>query len=51
VSLPPGGFSDIVLIAMLTVEHAEDIQAVSPPHWAFKILAGLGRVLGYHLPD
>ncbi|MDT3436078.1 cupin domain-containing protein [Haloarcula sp. 1CSR25-25] len=51
VSLPPGGFSDIVLIAMLTVEHEEDIQAVSPPHWVFKILAGLGRVLGYHLPD
>lgn len=51
VSLPPGGFSDIVLIAMLTVEHEEDIQAVSPPHWTFKILAGLGRVLGYHLPD
>jgi len=51
VSLPPEGFSDIVLIAMLTVEHAEEIHAVSPPHWVFKILAGLGRVLGYHLPD
>lgn len=51
VSLPPNGFSDVVLIAMLTVEHEDDIRAVSPPHWAFRILAGLGRVLGYQLPD
>jgi mannose-6-phosphate isomerase-like protein (cupin superfamily) len=51
VTLPPGGFSDIVLIAMLTIEHEEDIRAVSPPQWAFKVLAGLGRILGYHVPD
>ena len=51
VSLPPVGFSDIVLLAMLTTEHEEDIYAVSPPHWVFKGLAGLGRLLGYHLPD
>ncbi|WP_323192065.1 cupin domain-containing protein [Halostella sp. PRR32] len=51
VTLPPGRVSDIVLIAMLTTEHEEDVYAVSPPHWVFKILAGLGRVLGYHLPD
>jgi len=36
---------------MLTTEHEEDIYAVSPPHWAFKVLAVLGRVLGYRLPD
>lgn len=51
VSLPPEGFDDIVLLAMLTTEHEEDVYAVSPPHWAFKALAGLGRVLGYDLPD
>jgi mannose-6-phosphate isomerase-like protein (cupin superfamily) len=51
VSLPPSGFGDVVLIAMLTVEHEDDIRAVSPPHLAFKILAGLGRVLRYDLPD
>lgn len=51
VSLPPGGFSDVVLIAMLTTEHEEDVYAVNPPHWAFKGLAGLGRVLGYQVPD
>lgn len=51
VTIPPGGFSDIVLIAMLTVEHEAEIQAVSPPQWAFKILASLGRTLGYQLPD
>lgn len=51
VSLPPDGFKDIVLIAMLTAEHEEDIRAVKPPQWAFKGLAGLGRVLGYDLPS
>lgn len=51
VSLPPNGFSDVVLLAMLTVEHEDDVRAVSPPHWAFKALAGLGRVSGYQLPD
>ena len=50
VSLPPGGFGDVVRIAMLTTAHEADIRAVSPPHWAFKGLAGLGRVLGYDLP-
>jgi hypothetical protein len=50
VSLPPESFNDIVLLAMLTTEHEEDVYAVSPPHWVFKGLAGLGRLLGYHLP-
>lgn len=51
VSLPPEGFNDILLLAMLTTEHEEDIYAVSPPHWVFKALAALGRVLGYRLPE
>ena len=51
VTLPPGGFSDIVLIAMLTIEHEEDIRAVSPPQWVFRVLAGIGRVLRYDIPD
>lgn len=51
VSLPPDGFSDVVLLAMLTTEYEEEFHAVSPPHWAFKGLTALGRVLGYHLPD
>lgn len=51
VSLPPDGFSDVVLLAMLTTEHEDDVYAVSPPHWAFKGLTGLGRVLRYDLPD
>ena len=51
VSLPPGGLNDVVLIAMLTTDHEEDISAVSPPHWVFKGLAVLGRVVGYRLPD
>ena len=51
VSLPPDGFSDVVLLAMLTTEHEDDVYAISPPHWAFKGLSGLGRLLGYRLPD
>ena len=51
VSLPPDGFKDVVLLAMLTTEHEEDIYAVSPPHWVFKALAVLGRGLRYRLPD
>jgi len=51
VTLPPGGFNDLVLIAMLTTEYEENIQAVSPPQWVFRILAGIGRVLRYDIPD
>jgi mannose-6-phosphate isomerase-like protein (cupin superfamily) len=51
VSLPPEGLSDIILLAMLTTEHEEEIHAVDPPHWAFKLLAGLGRVMRYKLPE
>lgn len=50
VSLPPDGFRDAVLIAMLTTEHEADVYAVNPPHWAFKGLGGIGRLLGYELP-
>jgi mannose-6-phosphate isomerase-like protein (cupin superfamily) len=51
VSLPPEGFKDTVLLAMLTTEHEDDIYAASPPHWVFKALTVLGGVLGYRLPD
>lgn len=51
VSLPPDGFADAVLIAMLTVEHGADVHAVSPPHWLFRIMAVLGGALGYEIPD
>jgi mannose-6-phosphate isomerase-like protein (cupin superfamily) len=51
VSLPPDGFEDVVLLAMLTTDHEEDVRAVSPPHWVFKALSVLGRVLGYRVPE
>ena len=51
VSLPPEGLNDIVLIAMLTTEHEDDVYAMSPPHWVFKGLAAPGRLFGYQLPD
>jgi hypothetical protein len=51
VSLPPSGFGDVVLIAMLTVEYEDDIRAESPPHLVFKALAVLGRLLRYDLPN
>lgn len=50
VSLPPNGRKDIILIAMLTNEHKEDIRAVSPPHWVFRLMAGLGTIMRYELP-
>lgn len=51
VPIPPDGLRSAMLLAMLLVEHEEEQVAVSPPHWAFKVLAKLGNVLGYRLPD
>ena len=49
--MPPDGLRSAVLLAMLLVEHEDEQVAVSPPHWAFKLLARLGRLVGYRLPD
>ena len=51
VAMPPDGLKSSILLAMLVVEHEDEQRAVSPPHWSFKLLAGLGNLLGYRLPD
>ncbi len=50
VSLPPAGVGDMIRLAMLTTDHDADIRAVRPPHWAFRGLASIGRLLGFDLP-
>lgn len=51
VEMPPEGLRSTILLAMLLVEHEDEQVATSPPHWAFKALAGVGRVLGYRIPE
>lgn len=51
VSMPPEGLRAAVLLAMLTTEYEPEFRSVSPPHWLLGLLAVLGRVRGYDLPD
>lgn len=51
VSMPPSGFRAAVLIAMLTTEYEREFHSVSPPHWLLQVLAFLGRLRGYELPE
>ena len=51
VSMPPDGLKSSILLAMLLVEHEDEQVAVSPPHRVFRVLATLGGLLGYQLPD
>ena len=51
VAMPPAGLESRILLAMLLVEYEEGQIAVSPPHWAFKLLARVGNAVGYRLPE
>lgn len=51
VPMPPDGLKAAILLAMLLVEYEDEQIAVSPPHWAFKFLARMGRLLGFQIPD
>ena len=51
VEMPPKGLKGMILLGMLQVEYEREFIAVSPPQWLFRILAGLGRLLGYKLPE
>ncbi len=51
VPMPPDGLRSAILLGMLLVEHEDEQVAVSPPHWIFEVLAKLGGVLGYRLPN
>lgn len=50
VEMPPNSFRGMVLLGMLQAEYEREFIGVSPPQWLYKLLAGLGRLLGYRLP-
>jgi quercetin dioxygenase-like cupin family protein len=51
VPMPPDGLESAILLAMLVVEYEDEQRVVSPPHWSFELLARLGHLLGYRLPE
>jgi len=50
VTLPPRGFGAVVRLSMLFTEHEREIVSVKPPRVVMRVLARVGRVLGYRLP-
>ncbi|MDX1613694.1 MAG: cupin domain-containing protein [Candidatus Promineifilaceae bacterium] len=50
VEMPPKRPKGMILLGMLQVEYEREFIATSPPQWLFRILARLGRLLGYELP-
>ena len=51
VPMPPDGLKSAILLAMLVVRYEDEQRVVGPPHWSFRLLARVGRVLGYRVPD
>lgn len=49
-TLPPKNFGSLVRISMLFVDHENEIKSVKPPHAVMRILAFVGKCLGYKLP-
>jgi len=49
-TLPPKNFGSLIRIAMLFVEHENEIKSAKPPHAMMRVLAFIGRLLGYKLP-
>jgi quercetin dioxygenase-like cupin family protein len=47
--LPPKDFQSLVLVSMLFVAHEKEIRSASPPHSVMRIVAILGKLLGYRL--
>jgi quercetin dioxygenase-like cupin family protein len=48
--LPPKDFRSIVLVSMLFVDHEQEIRSVKPPHPVMRVMAFIGRLIGYRLP-
>jgi len=51
VEMPPKGIRAMTLLAMLQVEYEREFISSNPPQWLFRLLAGLGRLLGYKIPE
>lgn len=49
VEMPPKSPKAMILLGMLQMEYQREFIGVSPPQWAYRILAALGRLLGYKL--
>ncbi len=51
VRLPPKDLKSAVLAGMLFTAHERENVTVQPPQVVMRVLATLGRLLGYRLPD
>ena len=51
VRLPPKDLKSAVLTGMLFAAHERENVTVQPPQVVMRVLATLGRLLGYRLPD
>lgn len=51
VGLPPKSFRSVLLLAMLITEHETEVVSVKPPQSAMRVLAFIGRLIGYRLPE
>jgi quercetin dioxygenase-like cupin family protein len=49
-ALPPRGFGALLRIAMLFNDHQREIVSVKPPRAVIRLLAAVGKSLGYKLP-
>ncbi|EEF61795.1 cupin domain-containing protein [Pedosphaera parvula] len=49
--LPPKDFGSLVLVSMLFVDHEQEIKSAKPPHNMMRVLAFIGRLMGYKLPQ
>ncbi|WP_165246622.1 cupin domain-containing protein [Paludisphaera soli] len=49
--LPPRDLRSAVLVAMLFTDHPREIVSVAPPRRVLQVLAAVGRLLRFKLPD
>ncbi|GAB3283694.1 hypothetical protein GCM10027347_60490 [Larkinella harenae] len=50
-TLPPKDFGALIRVSMLFVDYEKEIKSVNPPHSFMRLLAFVGSLLGYILPD
>lgn len=50
VQLPPKDLRSAILVSMLFTEHAPEVVSVKPPPVLMRVLAMVGKLLGYQLP-
>jgi len=50
VKFPPEGLRSAILVSMLFREHSREVISVRPSRRVMKVLALVGRILGYKLP-